>query len=131
MPLIGVRHKLIVLRKENPHWSLGDLGRNLGVTRERCRQLLNAEGLPTRRTTPKSIMQSALDRVQKARELAQERDSALHAINTPTPLEGQSNTALPDDEDASNRGETRVAGSTGSTGDVAGDSAVTVDGNNE
>lgn len=65
MPLTGVRHELRKLRVQNPHWSLGDFAAVLHVSRERVRQLLVAEGLDTRRRTPRRIMQEALDRVSE------------------------------------------------------------------
>lgn len=60
-PLTGVRSKLVRLRAQKPHWSLGDFALELGVSRERVRQILASEGLHTRRITPKSIFDAALD----------------------------------------------------------------------
>lgn len=60
MPLVGVRSQVRQLRLANPHWSLGDLAQETGVTRERVRQLLLAEGLPTRRLTPRAVFDHAL-----------------------------------------------------------------------
>ena len=60
MPMIGVRDRLRVLRREKPHWSLGDLAHELGVTRERVRQLLKAEGLRTKRIRPVDVIDDAL-----------------------------------------------------------------------
>jgi hypothetical protein len=60
VPLVGVREQVRQLRLTNPHWSLGDIAQETGVTRERVRQLLEAEGLPTRRATPRSIIDAAL-----------------------------------------------------------------------
>jgi hypothetical protein len=60
MRLIGIRHELRQMRLEKPQWSLGDFAQHFGVSRERVRQLLKAEGLPTRRQTPKRIFEQAL-----------------------------------------------------------------------
>ena len=42
------RPQVIALRKEHPEWRLGDIGDVVGITRERVRQILRTEGLPTR-----------------------------------------------------------------------------------
>lgn len=60
MPLVGVRSALRVLRMEKPHWSLGDLAHELGVSRERVRQLLAAEGLRTKRLRAVDVFDDAL-----------------------------------------------------------------------
>ena len=43
----SLRAAVAELRKENPMWSLQTIGTVIGVSRERVRQLLKAEGLPT------------------------------------------------------------------------------------
>lgn len=63
LPLVGVRSRVRELRLKNPHWSLGDIALETGVSRERVRQLLEAEGLPTRRATPRRIFDAALELV--------------------------------------------------------------------
>jgi hypothetical protein len=60
MPLIGKRDQVRQLRLTNPHWSLGDIAQETGISRERVRQLLEAEGLPTRRVTPRAVFDSVL-----------------------------------------------------------------------
>lgn len=82
MPLTGVRHDLVQLRALNPHWSLGDLASVLCVSRERVRQLLAAEGLDTRRRTPKRIFAEAL---QAATEQAQAGESVAAEPKTASP----------------------------------------------
>lgn len=61
MPLVGVRQKVRELRLANPHWSLGDISSCVHVSRERVRQLLKAEGLHTRRITPRAVFDAALE----------------------------------------------------------------------
>lgn len=40
---------VISLRNEHPEWTLEQIGKQAGVTRERTRQILKRAGLPTRR----------------------------------------------------------------------------------
>jgi hypothetical protein len=61
MPLVGQRENVRQLRLANPHWSLGDIAQETGISRERVRQLLEAEGLPTRRETPRTVIDRALE----------------------------------------------------------------------
>jgi hypothetical protein len=61
MPLVGQREKVRQLRLTNPHWSLGDIAQETGISRERVRQLLDAEGLPTRRETPRAVIDRVLE----------------------------------------------------------------------
>lgn len=48
---MGARSKVVEMRKSNPCASLGQIGRKLGITRERVRQILTSEKLPTRHIT--------------------------------------------------------------------------------
>lgn len=48
MLLTGVRNKVCQLRADNPNMTLVGIGTLVGVSRERVRQLLKAEELPTR-----------------------------------------------------------------------------------
>lgn len=50
----GVRADLRRLRQLRPDWSLSELGRAVGVSRQRVHQLLVSEGLPTRSVLPSS-----------------------------------------------------------------------------
>jgi len=41
------RARVAAIRGEHPDWTLGEIGDEVGITRERVRQLLAAQGLPT------------------------------------------------------------------------------------
>ena len=43
------RDRVALLRKSHPDWTLERIGTEVGITKERVRQLLNILGLPTRR----------------------------------------------------------------------------------
>jgi hypothetical protein len=43
----SLRATVVELRRENPMWSLQRIGNVMGLTRERVRQLLKSEGVPT------------------------------------------------------------------------------------
>ena len=48
MNSIGVnRDKVAHLRKTHPDWTLAKIAREVGVSKERVRQLLKMQGLPT------------------------------------------------------------------------------------
>ena len=81
MPLVGVRSALRVLRVEKPHWSLGDLAHELGVSRERVRQLLNAEGMRTKRLRPVDVIDDALQAF-RAKQSHEGRVAAREAHDT-------------------------------------------------
>ena len=61
MQLSGERDRVRQLRLANPHWSLADIAQETGITRQRVHQLLRAEGLPTRRVTPATVIGRALE----------------------------------------------------------------------
>lgn len=60
MPLVGKRADVRRLRLANPHWSLGDIASETGISRERVRQILEAEGLRTRRLTPRAVLDGVI-----------------------------------------------------------------------
>jgi hypothetical protein len=91
VPLVGVREQVRQLRLTNPHWSLGDIAQETGVTRERVRQLLEAEGLPTRRATPRSIIDAALS-VMPAHATESDADSPT---DQPEPDESPTSSVTP------------------------------------
>ena len=43
------RKRVVTLRTTYPDWTLQKIGDNVGLTKERVRQLLVQEGLPTKR----------------------------------------------------------------------------------
>ncbi len=47
----NIRNTIVTLRKENPNWTLRDIGELVHRTRERVRQILVSEKLNTRRET--------------------------------------------------------------------------------
>jgi len=48
------KQSIFTLREENPEWTLDAIGKEVGVTRERVRQILKKRGLPTKaKRTPK------------------------------------------------------------------------------
>ena len=42
------KNDVIILRDENPDMTMADMGRNLGVSRERIRQILKSNNKPTK-----------------------------------------------------------------------------------
>jgi len=64
MRMTGARDAVVAARKAKPWWSLQDIAREVGVTRERVRQILLQEGLPTRRYMPKDLIDQALAELQ-------------------------------------------------------------------
>jgi len=46
--IVGAREKIIDYRKNHPYMTLESIGNNVGVTKERVRQILNSENLETR-----------------------------------------------------------------------------------
>lgn len=60
MRMTGARDAVVAARKGKPWWSLQDIAREVGVSRERVRQILVQEGLPTRRYMPKDLIDQAL-----------------------------------------------------------------------
>ena len=77
MPLLGVRHKVRELRVTNPHWSLGDIALEVGVSRQRVHELLRAEGLPTRKATPRRIFDAVLAQMPEPEHTASTREATL------------------------------------------------------
>ena len=51
--MLPVRPQVVILRKEHPSWVLEQIAREVNVSRERVRQILETEGLPTRH--PKKV----------------------------------------------------------------------------
>lgn len=80
MKMIGARVAIVDMRKAHPEYSLTDLARACGVTRERVRQILVSECLPTRRLTPRKVFADALAAMPAPGEPEQAQDTASNAI---------------------------------------------------
>jgi len=62
------KQSVFTLREENPEWTLDAIGKTVGVTRERVRQILKKKGLPTKaRKTPKLCVVCSM-RVESSRK---------------------------------------------------------------
>ena len=48
------KQRVFALREEHPDWTLDAIGQEVGVTRERVRQILKKRGMPTKaKRTPR------------------------------------------------------------------------------
>lgn len=63
----SVAQQAIRLRKDNPCLTSSDIGRELGVTRERIRQILARDALPTRRLHQEYVCQQCGTTIQQPR----------------------------------------------------------------
>lgn len=82
MQLSGERDRVRQLRLMHPHWSLADIAQETGITRQRVHQLLRAEGLPTRRVTPATIIDRVLESMPERATLPTEGDSLQTDLQT-------------------------------------------------
>ena len=60
------RPQVIQLKKENPQYTLQQIGDQIGITRERVRQILNTESLPTHHLTPPKRCRQCKKPINKA-----------------------------------------------------------------
>jgi hypothetical protein len=78
----SVRAAVTELRREHPMWSLQTIGNTIGVSRERVRQLLKGEGMPTAAVKALPIVEltcnhcgATFERLQRLHTSNQERGS--------------------------------------------------------
>lgn len=93
MRMTGARDAVVSARKAKPWWSLQDISRQVGVSRERVRQILVEEGLPTRRYMPKDLIDQAMRELQARKGVPTPPDTVTLAAGgaiSASPLHGSS-----------------------------------------